>query len=78
MAKSFYGLLVAMYWIAGLVVYFGTASVFFSQGENFLGFLMLFFPPAGVILPWFAATWLGVVSIVGIATLIAAAAIDNK
>ena len=78
MAKPFYGFLVAAYWIAGLIVYFGTASVFFSKGENFLGFLMLFFPPAGVILPWFAAPWLGVVSVVGIATLVAAAAIDDQ
>lgn len=70
-------LLAFVYWIAGIVVYFGTATVFFSEGQNFLGFLMLFLPPAGVILPWFAATWLGIVSVVGIAALVMASILDD-
>lgn len=72
------GLLAIVYWVAGAVVYFGTAAYFFADGDNLLGFIMLFLPPAGVILPWFAATWLGVVSLIGLAALFLSAAVDQR
>ena len=66
-----------IYWLAGAVVYFGTSAYFFADGRVFLGLIMLLVPPAGVILPWFAATWLGVVSVVGIVALVIAGKIDR-
>ena len=70
-------------WVIGLgyviggLNYFLTSFYFFSNDENFLGFVQLVVPPAELVLPWVASPTLGVMSLVSLAFVVIGAALNK-
>jgi hypothetical protein len=64
-------------YVLGGVIYLVTAGIFFSNGENFLGLVQLFVPPAVFVLPWLVSPALGIMSLASVALMFVGAALDK-
>lgn len=64
--------------IASGIDYLLTAFVFFSRGDNLLGFIQLVVPPAELVLPWVADTTLGVISLASFALILLGASLTEE
>lgn len=63
--KAIGQLFVGVGMILSVITWFGTLGVFFSQGNNGLGLILLLVPPSEIVLPWVASSTLGLMSAVG-------------
>jgi|694.fasta_scaffold67347_1 hypothetical protein len=70
-------LLIALGYVIGGLNYLFTSFYFFSNDENFLGFIQLVVPPAELVLPWVASPTLGVISLVSLVLIISGSAISK-
>jgi hypothetical protein len=64
--------------LLGLINYVVTATYFFRNDDTALAVILLLVPPAELILPWFATTALGIVSLVSIALIVVGSSITPE
>jgi hypothetical protein len=64
--------------LLGVINYVITATYFFQNDDTVLAIILLLIPPAELILPWFATTALGILSIVSFALIVVGSSITPE